>query len=382
MNQSSSKQQPIVISISGQNLAEIAPFGTNRVAAVSLVTNQLYSLSRFAYFHTQDGQMVLESPLAHCRIILHDARSLGILHALSSPQTPNQLSDRFTDIPQNVLNTFLSWLLGEKFLTAYEEEETALSLWEFHDLLFHSRSRLGRHNYPYGSHLQSGKAEPSPAVKSSVSSSPISLYRPNIEALMTRDIPFTRVIEQRRSQRQQGKTPITVAQLGEFLYRTARIRSLKTSESVEYEFSDRPYPSGGACYELELYLAINACQGLMPGLYYYCPKEHLLDRLDGYTRDVFQLSCQAATETGLPQVLIILAARFPRVTWKYRSLGYSLILKHVGVLYQSMYLVSTAMGLACCAIGGGNSDLFTQASGIDYLIETSVGEFILGSRVE
>jgi hypothetical protein len=51
----------------------------------------------------------------------------------------------------------------------------------------------------------------------------------------------------------------------------------------------------------------------------------------------------------------------------------------VGVLYQTMYLVATAMGLAPCALGGGDSALFSEAVGANSLEESSVGEFILGS---
>jgi SagB-type dehydrogenase family enzyme len=79
-------------------------------------------------------------------------------------------------------------------------------------------------------------------------------------------------------------------------------------------------------------------------------------------------------------VLLIVAARFQRVMWKYASMAYALILKDVGVLYQTMYLVATAMNLAPCAIGCGNADLFAQATGTDYWAESSVGEFLLGSR--
>jgi len=43
-------------------------------------------------------------------------------------------------------------------------------------------------------------------------------------------------------------------------------------------------------------------------------------------------------------------------------------------------LAATAMGLAPCALGAGNSDLFAWASGIDYYAEGSVGEFLLGSK--
>jgi oxazoline/thiazoline dehydrogenase len=44
-----------------------------------------------------------------------------------------------------------------------------------------------------------------------------------------------------------------------------------------------------------------------------------------------------------------------------------------------MYLVATAMGLAPCGLGNGNSSLFAEAVGTDYFAESSVGEFILGS---
>ena len=64
----------------------------------------------------------------------------------------------------------------------------------------------------------------------------------------------------------------------------------------------------------------------------------------------------AAQSTAIPednlQVLLILAARFPRLAWKYESIAYALTLKHVWVVFQTMYLAATAMGLAPRAIGG------------------------------
>jgi SagB-type dehydrogenase family enzyme len=82
-----------------------------------------------------------------------------------------------------------------------------------------------------------------------------------------------------------------------------------------------------------------------------------------------------------PQVLLVISARFGRVMWKYESVAYALILKDVGVLYQTLYLVAGAMGLAGCALGGGNSDRFAEASGLDYYAEASVGEFLIGSKL-
>jgi SagB-type dehydrogenase family enzyme len=123
---------------------------------------------------------------------------------------------------------------------------------------------------------------------------------------------------------------------------------------------------------------------LEPGLYHYDPSRHQLTRLCGRTADVRKLLRDAAASAALAedtlQVLLILAARFPRVTWKYESIAYALTLKHVGVLFQTMYLAATAMGLAPCALGGGDADLFARAAGTDYRAETSVGEFLLGSQ--
>ena len=80
-----------------------------------------------------------------------------------------------------------------------------------------------------------------------------------------------------------------------------------------------------------------------------------------------------------PQILLIIAARFGRTTWKYEAVPYALTLKHVGVLYQTLYLAATAMGLAPCALGGGDAELFARAADLTYEDETSVGEFILGT---
>jgi SagB-type dehydrogenase family enzyme len=82
----------------------------------------------------------------------------------------------------------------------------------------------------------------------------------------------------------------------------------------------------------------------------------------------------------VPDVLVTMAARFARVSWKYRSIAYATTLRHTGVVYQTMYLVATAMGLAPCGLGNGDADLAARAFGLDYLSESSVGDFILGSR--
>ena len=54
-------------------------------------------------------------------------------------------------------------------------------------------------------------------------------------------------------------------------------------------------------------------------------------------------------------------------------------LRHTGVLYQTMYLVATSMGLAGCALGAGDTAAFASATGLALAVESPVGEFALGS---
>src|SRR5262249_41626727 len=140
---------------------------------------------------------------------------------------------------------------------------------------------------------------------------------------------------------------------------------------------------GGALYELEFYVGVNACGGLIAGLYHYDPKQHRLVRLPAQPADVSALLGGAGQATGIPaqnlQILLILSARFQHLACKYAAVAYPLTWKPVGIAYQTMYLSATAMKLAPCAVGCGNADLFARAAGADYYGETSVGEFLLGS---
>jgi SagB-type dehydrogenase family enzyme len=81
---------------------------------------------------------------------------------------------------------------------------------------------------------------------------------------------------------------------------------------------------------------------------------------------------------GLPQILVTIAARFNRIAWKYSAIAYSLILKDVGVLLQTLYLTATDIGLGGCAIGTGNIDLFAKMTGQPFHVEGPVGQFALG----
>ena len=146
-------------------------------------------------------------------------------------------------------------------------------------------------------------------------------------------------------------------------------------------YATRPYPSAGASYELELYLAVDKCDGLARGFYHYDAGGHALVPIDVRTQQLEALLTEAQfamDAPAAPQIVITIAARFGRMSWKYSSLAYALILKDVGVLIQTLYLMATDMGLGGCAIGSTNIDLFAQMTGIEFHVEGPVGQFALG----
>lgn len=374
----------------GRSVATLAPASGSFVFSPAPVKPQSnYILSRFAYLHREREDLILESPLAQGRVTLHGWEGAAVAAMLAEPRTLGSLCDLLQGIPREVVALFLEMFLGAGFVCElkpdepYPGESEALAQWEFHDLLFHVGSRIGRHTRPFGGTYRfHTKIKPLPAVKELEAQETIDLVRPDMSALELEDFPFTLVLEERKSIREYGEKPITDRQLGEFLFRSARVKDLMSTEFQE--LSSRPYPGGGAIYELELYICVRSCENLPPGLYHYCPKNHRLEVICGLTEEVEALLKNAVGCAGIddmpPQVLITIAARFQRLSWKYESLAYSLLLKNVGVLTQTMYLVATAMDLAPCAIGGGDSDLFARTAGLDYYAETSVGEFLLGSK--
>jgi SagB-type dehydrogenase family enzyme len=147
------------------------------------------------------------------------------------------------------------------------------------------------------------------------------------------------------------------------------------------EYAARPYPSGGASWELELYLAVDKCEGLARGFYHYDAGAHALVPIVVHPHELDALLTGAEFAMGAPaapQIAITIAARFGRISWKYSSIAYGLILKDVGVLIQTLYLAAADMGLGACAIGSVNINLFAKMTGIEFHVEGAVGQFAIG----
>ncbi|RPJ03110.1 MAG: SagB/ThcOx family dehydrogenase [Chloroflexi bacterium] len=346
-----------------------------------------YVLSRFTLCRRDNGTMILESPLGYASVRLHSQQAMNILSMLAEPRKAHDMAEVLgsDSLPNHVLTVLLNAQMLTEVMddgTTAEDHDRALAQWEIHDLYFHSRSRMGRHNNPFGkAYAFEGEIEPQPAIKPAMSDEIIRLYKPDLEALKESDVPFTQVLENRRSIRSYGDKPISDQQLGEFLYRAARVQICYDDRRGGVTF--RPYPGGGALHALEIYPVIDRCENIASGLYHYNPLDHHLCKVserNWHVESLLEMGWQMIAELDHPQVLLVIAARFQRVQWKYASIAYATILKDLGGLYQTMYLVGEAMGLAPCALGGGHSDLFARAAKLNYFAETCVGGFVLGTR--
>lgn len=350
---------------------------------------QSHGLSRFALVRRDGDRLLLESPRGRAQVTLHGPSAVGLIGPLAGPVDGDRLAAAL-GITLDMAAHALALLHHANVLTPFddggrplEDDSPALRPWAFHDLLLHNRSRLGSHIDGYGATYPfRGITEPQPAIAPERPGRAVELPRPDLDHCLAHDPPFARVLEDRRSRRQHGDPPIRLEQLGELLYRAARI--VETLDGEHYSLARRPYPGGGGAWELEIYPVVHRCAGLAPALYHYRADTHRLVELAPTDASVQRLLDNAAHIAGTddpPQVLLLLAARFGRLSWKYESMAYATVLKDVGVLLQTFYLVGTAMDLAVSALGGGNSDLFAQITGIDPLEESTVGELIVGSRV-
>jgi SagB-type dehydrogenase family enzyme len=267
------------------------------------------------------------------------------------------------------------------------EGDRSLALWDFHDLLFHTRSTEGRHANPLGGvYPHVGVISPLPAVRPSWPGKKIDLSK--VPATHPEAIsPVAKFLRERHSTRSfDDQRPIRLAELSQFLDGTARVLSRADTQLDPDDggHTVRPYPSAGAAYELELYLAVNLCEGLARGFYHYDAGAHVLAPIGVPPNEFDALLAGAEYAMGAsaaPQILITIAARFGRISWKYSSIAYALILKDVGVLMQTLYLVAADMGLGGCSIGIANIDLFAKMTGIEFHVEGPVGQFAIGRGV-
>ncbi len=168
------------------------------------------------------------------------------------------------------------------------------------------------------------------------------------------------------------KKKITETQLSRLLYFSVG--------NIDNSFS-RFYPSAGARYPLETYIVVmnKISPKINIGLYHYHVRTHSLELLwrdDRVSVDIVKTLDQKWAEKS--QIFVINTAIFSRTSVKYGIRSYRHIMCETGHVGQNYYLVSTALGLGCCAIGGYKDRKINELLDIDGTEEAVIALHAIG----
>lgn len=236
--------------------------------------------------------------------------------------------------------------------------------------LFHRNTIFGPH------HLAAPTPEGAEAhFKEYLDAPPISLPEPEIP-----ECSLKCALAERISCRRFIPSPVALADVATLLASSYGVRGrIRWGDG---ELLERPVPSGGGLYPLELYLLAARVEGLAPDIYHYAPLGHLLERCGGETPSPPAL---ARLFLGQPYVgdaaaVLVLTAVVERSLWKYRDRGYRYMLFEAGHVAQNVNLVAAALGIGALDLGGFLDVELGELLGLDPEMEIPLYGIAVGSQ--
>ena len=185
-------------------------------------------------------------------------------------------------------------------------------------------------------------------------------------------------LKQRRSCRLYSPEFLPLATLSSLLHFSVGVRN-----SSAPDLSTRYYPSAGARYPLETYVAARNVEGLPAGLYHYFVPGHGLEEVELGPTPLAEIDAQVTYEWMTASAAgVLLTAVFGRTQTKYGERGYRHVLTEVGAVMQNVYLVSAALGIGCCAYGGYFDDGLNALLDLEDDQEGVVAMMFVGSGQE
>lgn len=165
---------------------------------------------------------------------------------------------------------------------------------------------------------------------------------------LNKNISLLNTFYNRRSTRHFTGQSISEKELSQILYYSAGLRKFNTPD-----IGNRFYPSAGARYPNEVYPIVLKGNGIDQGIYHYYVRKHMLEEMWKYS-DLSQriTKCIKQKEFKKSAIFLIVSSVFWRTQVKYGDRGYRHLMLDTGHLCQNIYLISAALGIGCCSIGG------------------------------
>jgi SagB-type dehydrogenase family enzyme len=184
-------------------------------------------------------------------------------------------------------------------------------------------------------------------------------------------------IARRRSCRRFAEQPLPLAALATLLWNAYGLGEPYVHGGQT--MFDRPVPSGGGCYPLELYVLVRHVEGIPPGIFHYSSRHHALEALGplpapDHLASLFLDQPWLATA----HAVVIVTAVAPRLLHRYGDRGYRYLLIEAGHVGQNLALAATASGLGSLSLGGFFDDEVSYMLGLDASFELPLYGIALG----
>jgi SagB-type dehydrogenase family enzyme len=165
------------------------------------------------------------------------------------------------------------------------------------------------------------------------------------------EMPLGVALLRRRSIRTYALRPLPIEVLGRLLHTSYGVRGRRREGDADVY--DRPAPSAGGRYPLELYVATQSVEQLADGIYHYDARAHALELVRaGLVQPALGELVMGQELCRDASVVVVITAVRERTMWKYGQRGYRHLFLDAGHVGQNLYLVATALGLGPTAIGG------------------------------
>ncbi len=159
------------------------------------------------------------------------------------------------------------------------------------------------------------------------------------------------IIQKRKSARNFQKTKLLTKTISKILYFSCGIKNIN-KKNIDLNKSTRMFPSAGARYPIEIYIAMFCPKEIPKGIYHYNVKKNDLELLleGNFSSNFKKITGQKWVENS--SMILIINAVFPRTIIKYKERGWRYILFEAGHIAQNICLISESLKLKSCAIGG------------------------------
>ena len=169
---------------------------------------------------------------------------------------------------------------------------------------------------------------------------------------------------------------------------SSTILSLGTLSSILYngyghsneernQYAERPVPSAGGLYDLEILVFVNFIEGLKKGCYNYYPSQN---KLIPITHTEFQIQDFFSTkhiQYSTASFVVMMTSKLSKYSWRYGKRGYRFALFEAGHVAQNMILAAEKNSVKTVPVGAHNEEVVKRFIHSVFPSQTGWGNAIL-----